>query len=241
MQLPVVIPAAGKGTRLRPLTEDKPKALVEVDQKPLLSHCFEAVPDQYVSEFIVITGYEGGQIEEYYGDEHGGVPITYTAQTEPRGLADAVLTTESHVDGPFLVLNGDNVLRGDLAQLVQSHVRNESAATLLVEDVSRETAKTRGVVIFDDNGEMTGYVEKPEDPPSTRASAGVFAFDPIVFNACRVVTPSDRGEYELTDAIDLLLYAGHPISQILFEGSRVNVNTEVDLKQAAEMLKRTEE
>lgn len=237
MAIPVIIPAAGEGTRLRPLTEDKPKALIEVNRKPLLSHCIEAIPEQYVSKFVVVTGYKGNQIRDHYGDEYRGTQIVYTEQDELLGLADAILTTESHIDGPFLVINGDNVLRGDLTNLIQSHAQSETVATLLVEDVSRDIAKTRGVVIFDENGEMAGYVEKPDDPPSTRASAGVFAFNPVIFDACRVITPSDRGEYELTDAIDLLIYAGHSVSQVLFSGTRVNVNTEEDLEQAARILK----
>lgn len=241
MEIPVIIPAAGKGTRLRPLTEDKPKALIEVGRKPLLSHCFEVVPEQYVSKYVVVTGYKGNQIKAHYSDEYRDTQIVYTEQNELLGLADAVLTTESNVNGPFLVINGDNVLQGDLTNLIQSHVQSESVATLLVEEVSREIAKTRGVVIFDENDEMAGYVEKPDDPPSTRASAGVFAFEPVIFDACRVITPSDRGEYELTDAIDLLLYAGHSVRQVLFSGSRINVNTEEDIGRANRILKETED
>ncbi|WP_380676310.1 sugar phosphate nucleotidyltransferase [Salinigranum sp. GCM10025319] len=237
MQFPVVVPAAGEGTRLRPLTAERPKGLVEVDGDPLLTHCFEVLPRDVVSRFVVVTGYMGDAIRQYYGDEYDGIPIVYTEQAEPIGLADAVLTAEPHVDGPFLVCNGDNVIRGNLDELIRTHARTDAAATLLVEDVSIETARTRGVCVLDDEGDLTGYVEKPADPPSTRASAGVFAFDEVVFDACRVITPSDRGEYELTDAIDLLLYAGHRVGQLLLDGERVNVNSVEDIEAAVDVLR----
>ena len=237
MQFPVVVPAAGEGTRLRPLTAEQPKGLVEVDGDPLLTHCFEALPRDVVSRFVVVTGYMGVAIRRYYGDEYDGVPIVYTEQAEPIGLADAILTAEPHVDGPFLVCNGDNVVRGNLDELIRTHARTDAAATLLVEEVSVETATTRGVCVLDGDGNLTGYVEKPDDPPSTRASAGVFALDEVVFDACRVITPSDRGEYELTDAIDLLLYAGHRVGQLLLDGERVNVNTVEDIDAAADVLR----
>lgn len=239
MELPVIVPAAGEGTRLRPRTADKPKALVEVNGTPLLTHCFRAVPEDAVSKFVVVTGYEGAQIRTHYGDEYDGTPIVYTEQEEPVGLADAVLTAEAHVDGGFLVFNGDNVLRGDLTPLVHAHAESDAAATLLVETVSREQAKTGGVVVLDEDGTVTGYVEKPDDPPSTRVSAGVFAFDPVLFDACRVITPSERGEYELADAIDLLVYAGQPVQHVPFSGVRVNVNSPGDLDIAADITRDT--
>ncbi|MFB6068652.1 MAG: sugar phosphate nucleotidyltransferase [Halobacterium sp.] len=236
MATPVVIPAAGRGTRLRPLTDDRPKALVDVGGEPLLSRCFEIFESVDVSAFVVVVGYRGEQIRDRYGDRFDGVPITYTEQAEPRGLADAVATTEPHVDGSFVVCNGDNVLRGDVAPLVETHERRDAAATLLTESVDRETAKTRGVCAFDDDGTLSGFVEKPDDPPSTEASAGCWAFDEVVFDAIRVITPSERGEYELTDAIDLLLYAGHPVRTVTLSGRRVNVNSQADLDAAASLL-----
>lgn len=236
MEYPVIIPAAGEGTRLRPLTADIPKALVEVNGTPLLAHCFSAVPDAVVSKFIVVTGYKGEQIRREFGDEFAGTPIVYSEQETPAGLADAVVTAEPHVDDTFLVFNGDNIVHGDIMPLVHNHSESDAAATLLVESVSREQAKTGGVVELGPDGSMTGYVEKPNDPPSTLASAGVFAFEPVVFDACRIITPSERGEYELTDAIDLLVSAGQRVEQVPFSGNRVNVNTPEDLAAAAALL-----
>lgn len=236
MATQVVIPAAGRGTRLRPLTDDRPKALVDVGGEPLLTRCFETFEPIDVSEFVVVTGYLGERIRDRYGREFGGVPITYTEQTEPRGLADAVAMAEPHVEGSFVVCNGDNVVVGDVEPLVETHDGADAAATLMTETVDPETATTRGVCAFDDDGALSAVVEKPAEPPSTEVSAGCWAFDPVIFDAIRVVTPSERGEYELTDAIDLLLYAGRSVETVTLPGRRVNVNTREDVEAAVSLL-----
>jgi len=92
-----VVLAAGKGTRLRPLTDDKPKALVEVDGRPILSHCFDELVDLDAEGFVVVVGYRKDDIIEYYGDEYEGVPITYAEQERQLGLADALLCAEEDV------------------------------------------------------------------------------------------------------------------------------------------------
>jgi glucose-1-phosphate thymidylyltransferase len=236
MSLQAVVPAAGRGTRLRPLTDTRPKGLVEVGRKPLLTRCFEVLDAIGVSELIVVVGYKGDQIRSYYGESFNDIPITYTTQKKRRGLADAVATAEQHIDGSFIVMNGDNIVDGDLQTLADEHENRDVASSLLVENVSEEIARTRGVCEFDEDGKLIGFVEKPETPPSTKASAGCFVLNPIVFDAIRVITPSKRGEYELTDAIDLLLYAGHPVRTVVFDGSRVNVNTEEDIQKAERLL-----
>ncbi|ESS04761.1 MAG: dTDP-glucose pyrophosphorylase, partial [uncultured archaeon A07HR67] len=85
-----VVLAAGKGTRLRPLTDDKPKGMVEVAEKPLITHCFDQLIDLGADELVVVVGYMKEQIIDHYGDAYEGVPITYTHQREQKGLAHAL-------------------------------------------------------------------------------------------------------------------------------------------------------
>jgi len=113
-----VVLAAGEGTRLRPLTEDKPKALVEVDGRPILSHCFDRLIELDADELLVVVGYKKERIIDFYGDDYGGVPITYTHQREPKGLAHALLCVEEHVDDDFMLMLGDNVFEANLADVV---------------------------------------------------------------------------------------------------------------------------
>lgn len=225
-----VVPAAGRGTRLRPLTDDRPKALVHVDGRPILTHVFDTLAP-HVDGYVVVIGYLGHHIRDHYGDAYDGRPITYIKQPSRRGLAHAVRQVEPAADGSFLHLNGDNVLHGNLDDVVRTHQRTDADATLLVEDVTRERAK-RGGVIRTENGEMVGLVEKPDDPPTTLATTGCFAFSPRIFEACRAIDPSERGEYELPDAIEWLLENGGRVETVELDGWRVNVNTEADIERA---------
>lgn len=227
-----VVPAAGEGTRLRPLTVDRPKGLVEVAGTPLLTHCFDALLDVGVDELVVVVGYGGEAIREYYGETFRGVPLTYTEQADPCGLADALLQAEPHVHGPFVQLNGDNIIRGNLGAAITARQQTGADAILFVEEVSRARARETGVCVMDDEGRLRRVVEKPDDPPSQVVQTGFFVFTPTIFSACREVEPSDRGEYELSDAITYLVETGRRIETVRLDGWRVNVNTPSDIRRA---------
>jgi NDP-sugar pyrophosphorylase family protein len=104
-----VVPAAGQGTRLRPLTADTPKGLVDVGGRPLLDHVFKTLLESGVDELVVVVGYRAGDIIDHFGESFAGCPITYVHQRERLGLGHAIAQTRPHVDGSFVVLNGDNV------------------------------------------------------------------------------------------------------------------------------------
>lgn len=229
-----VVPAAGRGSRLRPLTDDRPKALVDVAGRPLLSYVLEAL-DPHVSEHVVVIGYRGEQVRERFGDAHQGTPIAYVEQPNRRGLADAVRQAEPVVDGRFVQLNGDNVLRGRVGRVLDRHAETGADATLLVDRVSRERAARGGVLEIED-GDVVGIVEKPDEPPSRLATTGCFAFSERLFEACRAIDTSDRGEYELSDAVGWLLENGGRVETVRLEGWRVNVNTAADIERAAARL-----
>jgi dTDP-glucose pyrophosphorylase len=228
-----VIPAAGEGTRLRPLTTDRPKGLVEVAGQPLLAHVFDALAALDPEAFVVVVGYRGDAIREYFGDQVEGIPVTYVTQSERRGLAHAVLQAEPHVDEEFVVLNGDNVVRANLDDVLVRHRETDADVTALVERVDNPG---KGAVFERDGDQITGIVEKPEEPPSPLVPRGFYAFSPAVFDACRLVTPGRTGERELTDAVDLLLEAGRRLETVPLEGWCYNVNTPADCETVAEKL-----
>jgi dTDP-glucose pyrophosphorylase len=230
-----VVPAAGEGTRLRPRTADRPKGLVEVAGKPLLSHVFGTLTDLGVSNVVVVTGYRGEAIRSYYGDSFEGADLVYVRQAQRRGLAHALLQAAPHVAGDFVCMNGDNVCRANLRSVIQRHRRVDAGATSLVDDVSRERATEGGVFELDD-GEVVGLTEKPEDPPSTLVPRGFYVFSERIFDACRLVTPAATGEYELSDAVDLLLRAGRRVETVPLEGWCLNVNTPDDCEAVADRL-----
>jgi len=228
-----VIPAAGQGTRLRPLTADRPKALVTVAGRPILAHVFDALAAADIAQYVVVVGYRGEQIVEQFGDSYAGTPIEYVWQDQQRGLADAVLQAAPAVTDDLLVCNGDNVFSTGLASLRDAHT---GAGTLLVETVSRAEARTTGVVVTDEHGDVCRFVEKPDDPPGTLVGSGAYAFSPAIFDACRAIEPSDRGEYELPDAVTWLVDRGQTIETLAYRGQRVNVNTPEDVDAAEAML-----
>ena len=231
-----VILAAGEGTRLRPLTEDKPKVLVEVDDKPLIEHAFDSFDVGVgVSEFVVV-GYKKERIMERYGDEYRDAPITYARQREQLGLAHALLTAEPYVDDDFVLTLGDNVFEANLGDVVNRQAEERVDAAFLVEEVPWEEASRYGVCDTNEYGEITRVVEKPDDSPSNRVLTGFYTVTPAIFHACHPVQPSDRGEYELPDVIDLSIRSGRTIDAIRMDGWRVDVGYPADRESAEERL-----
>ena len=231
-----VVLAAGEGTRLRPLTEDKPKGMVEVDGKPILTHCFEQLVELGADSLVVVVGYKKEQIIQHYGDEFEGIPITYTHQREQKGLAHALLTTEDHVDGDFMLMLGDNIFEANLQDVVQRHQEQRTDAAFLVEEVPWEDASRYGVCDTNKYGEIVEVIEKPDDPPSNLVMTGFYTFTPSIFHACHLVQPSHRDEYELSDAVDLLLHSGRTIDAIGLDGWRIDVGYPEDRDEAERRL-----
>jgi len=233
-----VVLAAGEGTRMGPLTADQPKALVTVAGQPLVEHVFDALLSVGVDRFVVVVGYHGAAIVERYGDGYRETPIQYAEQTDRLGTAHALARAIPAVDAPFVVANGDNVCRANLDAVVERHRGTDAAATLLVESVSREQARTTGVVETDGDGRVTGLVEKPDDPPSTLVTRGFYAFGSAIAPALDRIEPSDRGEYEIADAVDDLLARGHRVETVPVEGWCHNVNEPADRARVETLLER---
>ena len=229
-----VIPAAGRGSRLGALTADRPKGLVTVGDRPLLAAVFDRAIEAGAAELVVIIGYEGAQIVAHFGDSYQEAPITYVHQRERRGLGHAVLQAKSHVMGPFIVVNGDNVFSESLRPVVEPLTRDDVDGVIGVETVSRETARQTGVV-DQEGGVVARIVEKPADPPSTLVTTGCYVLPEDAFEACALLQPSAEGEYQLSEAVSLLARAGYTIETVPV-GERVNVNRPSDIERAAALL-----
>ncbi len=235
----VVIPAAGEGTRLGARTDDRPKALVEVAGEPLLAHTLRSVLHLEPEEAILVVPGRRGPVEEAFGDRFEGMPLRYVRQARPSGLAHAVLVAEPVVDGDFLVVPGDNVHRSDLRPAVDRLQRRSLDALVLTEEVAPSEAR-QAVCVTGPDGSLLRIVEHP-DPAQRevgRIVAGAFVFARTVFDACRKVEPSEEGEYELTDAVNVLVdREDRKVEALPLEGRRVNVNTPDDLRRAERLLR----
>jgi glucose-1-phosphate thymidylyltransferase len=208
--------AGGNGTRLRPLSYSVPKQLVLVRNTPVLEHCLQNIAQAGVQETGIIVGDRGDQIEAAIGSgERFGLRITYIPQSAPRGLADCVRIAHGFLgDDDFLMYLGDNVITGGIADLAGDFRRDRPAAQLVVTKVA--DPREYGVAELDRDGNVIGLQEKPPEPRSDLAITGLYFFSPAIHQAVRSITPSARGELEITDAVAWLLHSGHDVRASVF-------------------------
>jgi glucose-1-phosphate thymidylyltransferase len=219
-----LILSGGKGTRLRPITHTSAKQLVPVANKPVLFYGIEAMAEAGIEEVgIIIAPETGGEIEEVAGDgSRFGVRITYIPQSEPLGLAHAVLTAASFLgDSPFVMYLGDNLLQGGISDLVGAFREHEPDALILLTPVP--DPENYGVAELaeagpDEVGRVVRLVEKPPQPATDLALVGVYMFTAAVLEAARAIEPSARGELEITDAIQHLVDAGMRVEPHIVQG-----------------------
>jgi glucose-1-phosphate thymidylyltransferase len=201
-----VIPAAGIGTRLRPHTLNKPKALLPVAGKPILAHIVDDLAATGIDGFVIIVGFHGEAVREWFAAERPALDITCIEQERRLGLGHAIWTArEALGDEPFFCILGDTILKADYAALLACP--DNMIAVREVEDPRRF-----GVVILDGD-RVAGFVEKPAKPPSNLAIVGAYLFR----DAARLWAGLDRvvredrrtrGEYQLTDGLQLMLEGG---------------------------------
>jgi bifunctional UDP-N-acetylglucosamine pyrophosphorylase/glucosamine-1-phosphate N-acetyltransferase len=191
-----VVLAAGQGTRMRPLTETVPKPMLPVADRPLAAHTADAAVDAGATELVFVVGYGADSVRGYFGDEYRGIPVAYAVQEEQLGTAHAVAAARDHLDGPFAVLNGDNLY--DAGGIASLFAAAPSVAGYRVPDPT-----SYGVLSTDDR-RVTGIVEKPDEPPSDLANAGAYAF-PAEAEGWLDVGQSERGEYEITDVLERVI------------------------------------
>ena len=201
-----IILAAGEGNRMRPLTYNRPKVMLPIANKPILEHLLIEAREAGIREFVFIVGYHDEQVRNYFGNgEKWGVTIDYCTQKKQLGTADALKTTESLIDGNFLVMNGDIIVsQKDIRSLAQ-----RSDTTLSVIEV--EDSQDLGVVELS-QGKVAHIYEKVEKPPSRMVNAGLYLFTPDIFDAISQTPKSPRGEYEITDSLQLMIDKGYHVS-----------------------------
>ncbi len=226
-----IVPAAGMGTRLRPLTADRPKALVPVAGRPLVEYAFDRLLAAGADRLVAVVGYRGQDVVDRYGDRYRDRPVAYVRQDEQLGVAHALALAGERARTPAVICHGDLVFGASLSGAVDRHRETDAAVTLSVDTVAPATARTTGVCAFED-GRLVGVVEKPDEPPSRTAIVGAYAVDDVFFDACRRIDPSDRGEYELPDAVSTVLADGHRVETVPVDGWWTNVNTEDDVAAA---------
>ena len=197
--------AGGSGSRLRPITHTFAKQLVPVANKPVLFYGLEAIRDTGIVDVGVIVGETAAEIEgALRNGADWGLRITYIRQEAPLGLAHAVLIARGFLaEEDFVMYLGDNFIVGGITEVVDRFRADRPDAQILLTKVGDPSAF--GVAELDPAGKVIGLEEKPAKPKSDLALVGVYIFTPVIHEAVRSISPSRRGELEITDAISWLI------------------------------------
>jgi glucose-1-phosphate thymidylyltransferase len=236
-----LILAGGAGTRLRPITHTRAKQLVPVANKPILFYGIEAMVAAGISQIGVIVGDTRDEVMAALGDgSRFGADITYIPQDAPLGLAHCVLIARDFLgDDDFVMYLGDNLLEQDLAAFVAAFEAARAgdeppAAQILLKRVP--DPHRFGIAALDAAGHVVHLVEKPADPPSDLALVGVYLFTPQVHVAVSAISPSARGELEITDAIQWLVDQGERVRCELLTGWWIDTGKLTPLLEANRLL-----
>lgn len=190
-----VIMAAGKSTRAYPLTLTKPKPLLKIANKTILEHNLEQLAG-VVDEAIIIAGYHKEMIMKFLGESFNGIKITYVEQKEQKGTGHALQQAEPVMKERFILINGDDLYsRLD----IENCLKHDYCI------LSREVRDPRkfGVLVLDGNY-LKDIIEKPKDIKISMINTGLYVLDTEIFKELKKMKPSERGEYELTDAVKSL-------------------------------------
>ncbi|MEY5011100.1 MAG: Nucleoside-diphosphate-sugar pyrophosphorylase [Verrucomicrobiota bacterium] len=218
-----VILAAGRGTRMRELTDDLPKPMIPVHGRPILLHILEGLKAAGVTQFLLVVGYREDVVRAFFGDGTSfGVQVHYVTQVVQDGTGRVVeLARDFAGSDPFVLSYGDILVDpANYRRLVQLGTEEAVLSVKLNEDVSKG-----GAVFVNERFELTDLREKPRpgEPTSPWYNAGVYTFRPSIFEHTARLEKSPRGEYELTDAIRTLAQSGNVVQAFELQGDWADV------------------
>ena len=196
-----VILAAGEGTRMRPLTYTRPKVMLPVANKPILEHLILELKKAGIDEVILVVGYREEVIRNYFDELELGITVRYVSQRKQLGTADALRSASHFLDGEFLVLNGDNLVSCEDIKRVIEH------SGMVIGAYRVENPSGYGVLLVED-GRIKRIIEKPENPPTNMINSGIYKFTSEILDYIEKTPLSKRGEYEITDTVQLAINSG---------------------------------
>jgi dTDP-glucose pyrophosphorylase len=219
-----VLLAAGRGTRMRELTSDVPKPMIEVRGKPVLQHIVEGLRGAGVREFLIIVGYRADTVREHFGEgSRYNIDIKYATQVVQDGTGRVVDLAGDFTEGlPFVLSYGDILVD---PQNYKRIIELEDDVDAIVSVKRDEDVSKGGAVFLNARMELLDLREKPKpgEPTSPWYNAGLYAFRPSIFEFTARLQPSSRGEYELTDAIRELARSGKKVKALELIGEWADV------------------
>ncbi len=197
-----VVLAAGEGTRLRPMTANRPKTMLPAADRPILEHVLDVLVECGIERLCLVVGYRRERIQEHFGHSYRDVPITYVHQEKQLGSAHALQQVRAETGGPILVLNGDRVIDERIVEDVLGAFDGDPTISTL----EHPTPTEYGAVKLSE-GRLTEFVEKPDTDRFSLINAGVYAFGESVFEAIDRTERRD-GELQLSDVVGTLMKDG---------------------------------
>jgi len=226
-----VILAAGRGTRLRPLTDQVPKALIPIGEKPVAEYLVDDLIAAGVTQIVFIVGHLSDLVSQHFETRRvQGVTFRYVKQTVLNGTGGALQLAERFVSGQFIVVFGDGFYTGDsVRQMLMAEWAN-AIAVVRVEDPRRF-----GVVEVSPENRIVDVVEKPETPRSNLVVAGMYKLQSNAWKYIRGLQPSPRGELEIPDVIRMMVADGHAIGAVEID-PMLDVGTPEELVRARKLV-----
>jgi glucose-1-phosphate thymidylyltransferase len=233
--LKALIASGGRGTRLRPITHTQNKHLIPIANKPILYYSIEAAANAGIKEIGIVHNADSREVPEYIGDgSKWGVKITYIPQEVPGGLAQVVQLAEKFVAGDkFIFYLGDNMLVGGVKKYVDEFEKSGCNCFLTLSKV--KDPERFGVPEIKE-GRITRVDEKPKQPKSNYAVAGIYLYDSHIFEAVKSLKPSPRGELEISDAHTWLIEKGFKVGYTEITGWWKDTGKPVDLLEANRLI-----
>jgi glucose-1-phosphate thymidylyltransferase len=231
-----LILSGGHGVRLRPLTYSQQKQLIPVANKPILFYCIEDLINAGIHDIGIIVGPNKEQVMETVRKVEWDARIEFIFQDEPRGLAHAVKISQDFVRSDnFIMYLGDNLLKGGSVDFVRDFTEANVDASLLLTEVEDPTQY--GVALVDEQKKViVKLVEKPKNPPSNLSIVGIYGLTPVIFKAIDNISPSWRGELEITDALHWLIENGYKVRYDMVRGWWKDTGKTEDLLEANRLI-----
>jgi dTDP-glucose pyrophosphorylase len=219
-----VLLAAGRGIRMRELTVELPKPMIEVRGKPVLQHIVEGLRDAGIREFFIIVGYRADAVQNFFGDgSRYKIAIQYATQVVQDGTGRVVDIARNFAENSAFILSYGDILVDP--QNYKSIVDLPDDIEAIVTVTRGEDVSKGGAVFLNEQMELVDLREKPKsgEPTSPWYNAGLYAFRPSIFEFTAKLKPSPRGEYELTDAIRELAHSGKKVKALELTGEWADV------------------
>src|SRR5881296_978932 len=224
-----VVMAGGEGSRLRPLTINRPKPMVPIVDKPCLGHIFDLLKRHGIEDSFVTLQYMASVIQDSYGDGGGlGMRLRYTVEETPLGTGGSVRQLADDLDGTFLVISGDALTDIDLSKVIAFHRERKAAVTLTLVHVPNPLEY--GVVITGDGGRITKFLEKPSwgEVFSDTINTGIYIIEPRVLERFGIGEVFDFSK----DLFPLLLSEGEPLFGYVADGYWTDVGSITEYARA---------